>query len=212
MKIAMINGSPKLGKSNSGILLKALEPMISAGNEIAHYNINRNSLTNEQYSELCTVDTLVIAFPLYDDGIPSHLFRMLIALQKYTKAEAKKDIYVYVMINNGFFEGQQSRIAMDIIKNWCMRSGLIFGQGIGHGAGEMLDIIEKVPLGYGPLKNLGRGLEILAHNIESQGSNKPILVNPNFPRFAWRFTATHTFWNATAKKNGLTKKDILKRL
>lgn len=42
MNIAMINGSPKLRKSNSDHLLKTLEPLISTGHEITHYNINKN--------------------------------------------------------------------------------------------------------------------------------------------------------------------------
>ncbi|RCX20717.1 multimeric flavodoxin WrbA [Fontibacillus phaseoli] len=212
MKIAMINGSPKLGKNSSSILLRILETLIPDEHEIAHYALNKKDLTPEQYSELCRMDTLVLAFPLYVDGIPSHLFRMLVGLEEYLKAERQNDIYVYVMVNNGFFEGKQNHIAIDIIKNWCLRSGLHFGHAIGQGAGEMMEYIEKVPLGHGPLKNLGSAMTTLANHIHSHSSGESILISPNFPRFAWRFAATHTFWNAKAKKNGLKKKDILRRL
>jgi len=212
MRIAMINGSPKLGKSNSGRMLKALEPLIISEHEISHYTINKRPLTDEQYIELCHMDTLIFAFPLYFDAIPSHLLRMLTTLEGYMKAERKKEIYVYALVNNGFYEGKQTCIALEIIKNWCIRSGLHFGQGIGQGAGEMMGFIEKVPLGQGPLKNLGRAMERLAKNIHSQGSDDSLLFSPNFPRFAWRFAATHSFWHAKAKKNGLKKKDIMKRL
>lgn len=212
MKIAMINGSPKPGKSNSDIMLKILDPLINTGNEITYFNMNKRPLTPEQYSELCRMDTLIIAFPLYVDGIPSHLLRMLVTLEAYMRAEREKEIYVYAILNNGFFEGQQNHIALEIIKNWCIRSGLHFGQGLGQGAGEMMDFIEKIPLGQGPLKNLGRAMENLANNIHSRTTDESKLFSPNFPRFAWRFAATHSFWNATAKKNGLKKKDIKRRL
>lgn len=211
MRIAMINGSPKLGKSNSSILLTALEGLISNEHEIARYSLNKRPLTPEQYSELCRMDTLILAFPLYVDGIPSHLFRMLVALEKYMKSERQHDIYVYVMVNNGFYEGKQNHIAIEIIKNWCARSGLHFGQAIGQGAGEMMGLIEKIPLGHGPLKNLGNAMLALADNIQTHSSGESVLINPSFPRFAWRFMGTHSFWNATAKKNGLKRKDILRR-
>ncbi|MRN56345.1 hypothetical protein [Paenibacillus monticola] len=212
MKIAMINGSPKPVKSNSALMLKTLDPLISTGNELTYYNINKRPLTIEQYCELCRMDTLIIAFPLYVDGIPSHLFRMLVALEEFMRVEREQEIYVYTIINNGFFEGRQNHIALEIMRNWCTRCGLHFGQGLGQGAGEMMGFLEKVPLGQGPLKNLGKAMESLAHNIHSRSMDESMLFSPNFPRFAWRFSATHSFWNATAKKNGLKKKDMLKRL
>jgi len=62
-------------------------------------------------------------------------------------------------------------------------------------------------LSHSPLKNLGRAMERLANNVQSHGIDKSMLFSPNFPRFAWRFAGTHSFWNANAKKNGLKKKD-----
>lgn len=211
MKIAMINGSPKLGKSNSVTMLKLLETKLNIGNEIMHYSMNKQPLTDEQYRALCRMDVLVFAFPLYIDAIPSHLFRMLVTLERYLKTERKQEIYVYAIINNGFYEGKQNHIALDILKNWCERSGLHFGQGIGQGAGEMMEFIENVPLGHGPLKNLGRAINSLADHILTRGTGENILFSPNFPRFGWKFTGTHGFWNVNAKKNGLAKQDIFRR-
>lgn len=212
MKLAMINGSPKLGRSNSSILIHALESLIKSEHEISHYCMNKIPLTKDQYSELCHMDTLVFAFPLYIDAIPSHLFRMLVALEEHMKTERKGDIYVYAIVNNGFYEGKQNHIAIDILRNWCIRCGLHFNQGIGHGAGEMMEYIEKVPLGVGPLKNLGKSFECMAYNIHNNRSSETALLNPNFPRLAWKYAGTHYFWNGNAKKNGLTKKDILRKL
>ncbi len=212
MKIAMIHGSPKLGNSNSDYLLQKLEPLVCSGNEIFHYQLNKKPLADSQYRELCQMDTLVLAFPLYIDAIPSHLFRMLVALEEYLKLEPKKELYVYAIINNGFYEGVQNHLAQEILQNWCLRAGIQFGQAICHGAGEMLGEVKQVPLGHGPLKNLGDAINSLAQNIQTRTQADSVFVSPNFPRPAWKFMATHTFWNATAKKNGLKTGDILRRL
>jgi len=212
MQIALIDGSPKTGKSCSSFLLKALEPHIAAGNATTRFRVSTQPLTDEEYRELCRMDTLVLAFPLYVDAVPSHLFRMLVTLENYLKTEVnrKKEIFVYTIVNNGFFEGEQNHIAIDIVKNWCVRCGLHFGQGMGQGAGEMVGSLKKVPLGRGPLKNTGRALQEIAENILSRRSAPPLFVRPNFPRFVWCFMGTHFGWNMRARKNGLTKKDLLK--
>lgn len=63
---------------------------------------------------------------------------MMIRLEDYLKKEADKDIYAYAIINNGFYEGTQNHIAVEILKNWCERSGINFGMAICQGAGEMI--------------------------------------------------------------------------
>lgn len=211
MKIAMINGSPKLGKSTSGMMLKIIKASVDAEHKTTCYNINKKPLNEEQYIELCHMDILIFAFPLYVDAIPSHLFRMMIKLEKYLKKEGKEDIYVYAIINNGFYEGHQNKIAVDIIENWCDRAGINFGMAICPGAGEMVGSLENMPTGHGPLKNLGKAMDSLTNSIHKKGIGNPIFFSPNFPWFAWRFMS-HSFWNMNAKKNGLKRKDILRKI
>ncbi|MDF2937374.1 MAG: hypothetical protein K0Q90_2747 [Paenibacillaceae bacterium] len=209
MKIAMINGSPKSGKNNSAQLLRSLEPLLGKEHELFHYHINRLPLTEPDYASLCQMDVLVLAFPLYVDAIPSHLLRMLTELESYMKAERTKEVMLYAIVNNGFFEGVQNRIAISVLQNWCVRAGVRFGQAIGQGAGEMLESVEKVPHGRGPMKNLHGALETLAANLQSRKPGDTILLSPKFPRIAWKIAGT-VGWNSMAKKNGLTKKELRK--
>jgi hypothetical protein len=161
-------------------------------------------------SELGGMDVMVIAFPLYSNGIPSHLLQMMVQFEDYIRKNniQNSNIYLYVIVNNGFYEGKQNSIAVQIMKNWCNRIGFIFGQGIGVGAGEMIPYVQYVPLGYGPLKNLGKALVILSNNIINKQKGENILFSPNLPYFVWHFMAIHANWNKKAKRNGLTKKDI----
>lgn len=212
MRIAMINGSPKAGPSNSAFLLQTLESLLAEGHEIAHYRIRHRPLTEEQQAEICETDALVLASPLYVDGLPSHLFREMVSLEAFRQGRPSKPLHVYVLMNNGFYEGTQNKIALEIVENWCERCGFTFGQGLGHGAGEMLGSLDKVPLGKGPMANLGRAMSEMAARIQHLESGPPLLFSPNFPRFAWKWSATHSFWNGKARRNGLKTKDVLRRL
>jgi hypothetical protein len=134
---------------------------------------------------------------------------MLITLEEHIKKEKTKSI-IYVIINNGFYEGRQTHIAFEIVQNWCERTGVQFGGGIGQGAGEMIGAAKNTPIKKGPFNNLGRELKLLARKIELKETFSTKYLSPYFPRFLWRFMAKHTFWHSLAHKNKLKKKDIIK--
>lgn len=212
MKIALINGSPKTTESNSKKMLLWLQSRLKNNNEITHYHINTKPFDTSNYTELLNHDIWVFAFPLYWDSLPSHLLKALVELERCLKEETTKNILVYTIVNNGFYEGNQGRIAFDIIEEWCKSTGLTFCGGFGQGAGEMMNFISNIPLGHGPLKKLGENMQELSNHIQANTKMDVTLFSPNFPKFAWKFMSTSQFWNAQAKKNGLNKKDILKRL
>ncbi len=208
MKITIVIGSPKFKESNSEIIVNSLCPMIS-DNDIEIININRNSISEKQFERIFVSDALIFAFPLYADSISSHLLRFLADLE--LKGFHNKDIMVYTIVNNGFFEGCQNHIAIAQMKNWCNAVQLKWGQGIGIGSGEMQPAIRNVPAGHGPNKSIGNALKSLADHINNCKSGKDILVSPNFPRFLWK-KAGNIFWYQQAKENGLRKKDLYKKI
>lgn len=208
MLIGCINGSPKAKNSNSQYLLSELKTLISNGNEIVDFNVKK-SISTQDYDKILSCDVLVFAFPIYVDGIPSHLLNILVELEERGKLKDTSNIVIYTIANCGFYEGSQNSIAIDMMKHWCKKSNFIWGQGVGTGAGEMIGSIKDVPIGHGPKKNLGEMLNILAKNILDCKSGDDLLISPNFPRFAFRI-AGNMFWNSKAKSNGLKKKDLFK--
>jgi multimeric flavodoxin WrbA len=211
MKISIINGSQKTGESNTGIILNELNKLLKNDNDINTYTLGIKQFSPEIYNEIVSSNVLIVAFPLYTDSIPSNVLKMLIELENYLKKEPKKEMVIYTIINNGFYEGKQTHIAFEIMENWCRRSRVSFGGGIGQGAGEMLGATKNIPLYKGPFSNLGRELKSLVKKIELKEFFGIKYLSPYFPRFLWKFMAIHTFWHPLAGKNKLTKKDILKK-
>lgn len=208
MKISLINGSPKFKNSASGCLLQELKPFLEHDNNlISEYHFREPQLNTGEMEQLAQCDVLVFAFPIYVDGIPSHLLNCLIQLESFFSTIKAKDIIVYSLVNCGFYEGHQNALAIEMMKNWCAKAELQWGQGVGIGAGGMLTAIKNVPIGNGPKKDLGIAFEKLANNILKASSGEDIFITANFPRILYKLAAERG-WRKSIKANGLKRKDL----
>lgn len=210
MKITLINGSPKIKNSASGILLDELKSLRS-DDCITEYGFHTPALPSEMnLAEFGQQDAAVFAFPLYVDGIPSHLVNCLCQLETYFKTNSS-NLIIYAVVNCGFFEGNQNRYALEIMKNWCAKSGLKWGQGVGIGGGGMLDELQNVPAGKGPRKNFSGAIGQLSEHISLGTSAEDICVSPGIPRLAYKMGA-EAGWRQQIKANGLSQKDLFRKL
>jgi hypothetical protein len=207
MNIALLNGSPKMKESASGTLLEELNQLINKGHSIIELKLNKKEISTIDLELIKSSDILVFAFPLYVDGIPSHLLYCLKQLEDYFKKRNVTNISVYAMVNSGFYEGEQNMLALEMMKHWCTKTGLLWGQGLGIGAGGMLISTKNIPIGNGPKKNLGNALKTFSFNILNQKSGENIMITANFPRIAYKLAA-EAGWRQRIKMNGLQVKDI----
>ena len=206
MKLTMINGSPKHKDSASGAILSMLREDL--GQEVTEYSWNKMQAEESQIQEVVESDAIVIAFPLYIDSIPSHLLRCLIQVEEYTKLHhSQKETSVYVIVNNGFFQGKQNIPAIEVMEHWARRCGFLFGQAIGIGGGGMITSIKSIPAGHGPKKNITLALNELGRNIMERKSGSIRVIEPNYPALAYKWQAEHG-WRMLAKKNGLKRRDL----
>ncbi|ERK53473.1 hypothetical protein [Leptotrichia wadei] len=207
MKISIINGSPKAIKSNSEILGNYLSFLLKE-NEIKKYYSIYFRLNDENKNEIYNSDVLIFFFPLHVDGIPSNLLKLLVKFEeeKIIKSETK----IYCIVNNGFYESKQNRLAILQIKNWCEKVNARWGQGIGVGAGELLPHLKKYPLGRGPLKNLGKVLDKFSANILTLKSDEDIYINPNWLKSLYFFQATIS-WILKGRKNNLRVRELFRK-
>lgn len=218
MKIALINGSPKLSQSASSFILKDLGSLLTE-HELIPVEIHKPVIKEETLGLVLSCEVLVFAFPLYVDGIPSHLLSVLEMIEAATKIERQNNDsmqesnikYVYTMVNCGFYESRQNNLAIELMMNFTKRAGFVFGQGIGIGAGGMIPMLSNVSLGHGPKRNFGIALCEIAENIKSKHSGDTIFPKMNFPKFFYT-RAAHMGWRKLIKKNGLKRKDLNRRL
>lgn len=123
MKLLIFNASPKKrgGASQffSGILRLFLPSLVKKTVPLRSRKDFDHAL-----SQLGSADAVCISFPLYVDGLPSHLAEFLSLAEEYCKARSLR-FRLYAIANNGFIEGQQNRTALRILESWCLHSGAV---------------------------------------------------------------------------------------
>jgi len=205
MKILYLNGSPKSGTSASGLLINGLCRRLDSKSEYTILSV-MGLCKQEFLAQLSDKDAMVVAFPLYVDGIPSHLLRFLYEIKNEITPINPK-LMVYAIANNGFYEGEQNALALSMMQHFCTAANIRWGQGLGVGAGGM---INAAPIGAGPLKSIGTALDTLAGNIKGKLAGDNFFTQPNFPKFLYKLGG-HFNWRNAAKKNGLKRKDLYKQ-
>lgn len=111
MKITLINGSPKRRDSASGVILSQLKGYMKNDASLCELHFFTPHPQPEQLQAAADSDVLIFAFPLYVDGIPSHMVSALLDLETVIR-EKKKKRTVYAILNCGFYEGCQNAVAI----------------------------------------------------------------------------------------------------
>lgn len=141
MKTVFINGSPKKKFSASAYFLDVQKCFVK-GEKVKE--VLRNKQDHERIlGTLKDSDAVVFCLPLYVDCIPSHVISFLKEMEGFCQENHLK-LNVYVIANNGYIEGVQSKALLQVFRNFCTRSGLNWGGGIGIGGGVMLNVMRIV--------------------------------------------------------------------
>lgn len=140
MKSILLDCSPKKKGSTSSYLLWNLKLQLP-GKKIKIKLLPKNYELICQY--LGDVNNLILATPIYVDGIPASVLKFFEYVENYVK-EKSLNVKVYALVNCGFYEGKQTKSALSMISNWCEKCSFSFCGGIGQGAGEMIGVIRYV--------------------------------------------------------------------
>lgn len=205
MKIALINGSPKVNNSASGTLLEDLKQYIGEKAEVVDFEFHTATISKDVIEELAKTDAWVFAYPLYVDGIPGHLLSCLIQLEEARLQNSQ--IRIYGIVNCGFYEGIQAEFALKLLQNWSLKAGFIWSGGVGVGGGGGLAMMPKLEPGYGPKAPIDKALENISDMILKKDRQENNYVSVAFPRFLYKMGA-QMGWRQMIKANGGKIKDL----
>ncbi len=137
MKTVFINCSPKKRFSASAYFL--FLQCLFVGGEKANEKLRTPADHTRILEQLRDAQAVVFGLPLYVDGVPSHVLHFLEEMETFCRENGLK-LRVYCVANNGFIEGKQNEPLMQVFENFCARTGLAWGGGVGIGGGVMLNV------------------------------------------------------------------------
>ena len=207
MRIAFINGSPKVKDSASGVLLEDLTAYLGSQADVVNFGFHSSAVSKEEITELEKADAWVFCQPLYVDGIPGHLLSCLIQLEQ--AGIQKPEIRIYGIVNCGFYEGIQAETAFKVLGNWCRKMGMVWGGGVGIGGGGGLAMMPKMEPGHGPKAPIDQALKELSRKILCRETQENQYVSVGFPRFLYKLGG-EMGWRQMIKANGGKARDLRK--
>ena len=208
-RIVLLNGSMRCGNGNSAKLARRLERQLGGRAEIADLRDHMSDMSG-LVRDLEDAGTLVLCMPLYVDGLPSQVIRLMEKFRDDYRGSAKK---IYVLANMGLYETSQLVSLFTAVRQWCGIMGFEYCGGLGISAGELLGtIMEYIPFSLGPGRKASQGMDRLADAVMHGRTAGVIFAGPHlFPRPLYIYIA-NTNWNRTAKLNGISPEDLYRRL
>lgn len=202
LKVALINGSPKAANSNSQRVIDELVCELDENCVMEEFPMRTDRV--EHPGKLMGYNVWVFVFPLYVDAVPSHLLKCMMQLEEYLLAE-QPDVTVYAVVQGGFYEASQTKLAMEMMENWCARCYLKWGMSVGIGGGGMLQMLDQKHNFC--MLDIEETLGNLSEIILQRGNAPAQFAEPNLPKKLYKIAAEKSF-RKTAKANGLTKEAV----
>ena len=186
-QIAVINGSPKAEGSVSGLLINQIEEIL--GTQTIVYQAKKliqQEGVSDTLSDILKNETLLIVFPLYVDSLPAPLIKLLTMIEHEAVTANENLPIVYAICNCGFYEAEHTRLALNMVENFAIRTGLSWGYGIGIGGGGMI-LSQSENMAKGPVADVYTALQELGLIIKEGNSKREnVFVMPKIPRFLYK--------------------------
>ena len=197
--VLLLNCSLKAKDGNTQFYLELLNQELGNCEMINIREVFKHGV-DEFAAKLQNADALVIGAPLYVDGLPSQAVKLLEQLLESYKGEFAK-LPVYVVSNLGFYEAKQIQHLLDMVRNWCVRMGCVYGGGLAVGAGPLIVKIWNLPVN----KDVKAGIAKLIKSIRNKDVMENYYTKTVVPRAVY-LQAAHISFRKTLKANSVKEK------
>ena len=209
LKVLLLHGSAKGAKSSSASLGDYIMSRLpDEGIEKETQHIAKALRSDERWVKLAmavdSADTVILSFPLYWDGLPSHVVRALEQLREYRKASPPSKTQRFVaIVNNGFPEPWHNEVGLRICRRFADETGFEWGGGLNVGGGAAIGGRPMEDSGGMTIK-LRKALDLAAEPI-GKGEPVPREIEEQVAQQLYPAWITTTFggtgWRHQARKN-----------
>lgn len=98
---------------------------------------------NSVYRYLEDADAIVLAADVYLDSVPSGVLRFLEKVEQAVIGGESIGGRFYAILYTELYEGEQTSVAMEVLKNFCVHANITWGRGLGIGGNKMETLLLK---------------------------------------------------------------------
>lgn len=207
--ILLLNASMRSETGNSAKLARKLTARLKVKTRIAALKQYQED-PSELLRLMETASSIVFCMPLYVDGLPSQLIRLMKTMEREYRGGLKR---IYILANMGLYESRQLVNLFEAVRQWCQKMQFSYCGGLGVSAGELIGVLMQfIPFTAGPTQKMAKRMDQLAEAINKGTCAGDLFAEPfGFPR-ALYITIANVNWNISARKNGIRPKDLDRRL
>lgn len=202
MRITIMNASPKKESSASQQLIDRLIPFLKE-DEYGILQVNQNMDESLALTAANLSDAWIIVAPIYIYSLPSSMLAFLDDLEAKVR---KKGVRVGAVLQCGFYEADNTKLAMQVIQQWCQRNGYTFAAGIGIGGGGCIQGLTKMPTGKLLMKPLKPAYENFVKALHGGEMSETYFSVP-MPKGLYQWMAEGQ-WKKAIRQQGLEAKDL----
>ena len=208
-RTVLLNASMRSENGNSAVLARELAKGLQGEYEILDLKKYLNSM-EDLMDAVEDASTVVLCMPLYVDGLPSQLIRLMELFETKYQGRSKR---IYVLSNMGLYESRQLVNLFEAVRQWCLKMGFEYCGGLGVSAGELIGTLMQIlPFNGWPSSRIAKGMSRLLEAVNSGTKTDDLYTEPyGFPRWLYLEIANRN-WNILAKKNGLKPEDLYRKL
>ena len=204
--IVALSGTPKVKDSATSALIAHIEKALDA--PVTTYQATRLIRAkdpSDAITDIIHADVVLVVSPLYVDSLPAPVIKALTMLEAtMVSNDSDHRPRVYAVSNCGFFEKSHNELALDIVANFCERTGCAWQYGIGIGGGASIPTLSSSPA-RGLVAGVFAALDDLAQAIRTDAGPRPnVFVAPKMPRALYRLIS-NSGWRTLAKQYGTQK-------
>lgn len=209
MRWTVYNGSPRVKKSNSDVLLGHLQAGLEeAGGEVAgHHYLAQSRKLDQQVAAYAAAERVLVVFPLYVDAMPSQVMGFFQALADRVGRDDNPPMAF--LVHSGFPEACHSRTVERYLEKLCRRLGSEYLGTMVKGGSEGIQVMPPMMTKklYRTMHELGRdlgqgGTPDPAHVATLAGRERYEGLSKLFMQLLVVTGLNNQYWKGELKKNG----------
>lgn len=123
-------------------------------------------------------EAIVLAADVHMDSVSAHVLSFLEKIEQAVIAGESIRATFYAVLYTELYEGEQTSIAMGVLKNFCVHANITWGRGLGIGGNGVKPAVRRKFFGKRSLDFRIRPLQVQALYIKERARGKDFYINP----------------------------------